>query len=314
MDDHVHVDVPCVAAHRNHTFHHEQTPASVSTWAKGPDSTGAPEDARGCASHVAPRRINRRERHHHHQAGGVSVAVATRSVVRGLQQRREKRRQRTTRLPPSIIPIAFAALLSTWAVQPAGNGRQLSAHNVVIQTGTQCPVPRMEGLNGTSWSNRFPHAEQIPWSESNPLKGADNNEHYMQSRASGHHSEDSLLLNPDFVALLVRTAFILLEFGSRPLKNAKKMLSCGLICYWLYHYRFGSEASILANRYVCRLMDDRSFTTCPAFALSCMRTRPSAPIVLRRPVCRIAGWTCRSWSHQHSFLRRTRDLSSYSSS
>ena len=31
----------------------------------------------------------------------------------------------------------------------------------------------------------------------------------------------SLLLNPDFVALLVRTAFILLEFGSRPLKNKR---------------------------------------------------------------------------------------------
>jgi len=62
------------------------------------------------------------------------------------------------------------------------------------------------------------------------------------------HRAESLLLNPDFVALLVRTAFILLEFGSRPLKNAKKMLSCGLICFWLFQYRFGSDGSIIANR------------------------------------------------------------------
>jgi hypothetical protein len=58
----------------------------------------------------------------------------------------------------------------------------------------------------------------------------------------------SLLLNPNFVALLVRSVLILLEFGSRPLKNAKKMLSCALICYWLYHYRFGSEDSVIATR------------------------------------------------------------------
>ena len=62
------------------------------------------------------------------------------------------------------------------------------------------------------------------------------------------------------LALLVRTAFILLELGSRPLKNAKKILSCGLICYWLleYRYKLGSDGadgrgppqrgSLLANR------------------------------------------------------------------
>ncbi|KAJ1469833.1 hypothetical protein T484DRAFT_1981375 [Baffinella frigidus] len=53
------------------------------------------------------------------------------------------------------------------------------------------------------------------------------------------HSPPGLLSDAYMVALLVRSGFILMELGSRPLRNAKKILSCGLICLWLYSYSFG---------------------------------------------------------------------------
>lgn len=48
--------------------------------------------------------------------------------------------------------------------------------------------------------------------------------------------------------MIVRILFIFMEFGSRPLKNAKKILSCGFICLWLYHYRFGSSVFSFTSR------------------------------------------------------------------
>jgi hypothetical protein len=73
-----------------------------------------------------------------------------------------------------------------------------------------------------------------------------------------HIDEDnSHAFTPEFLTLVVRTAFIFLEFGSRPLKNAKKILSCGLICLWLYHYRFGTSSFSSSSRIPRLQMLDR---------------------------------------------------------
>ena len=211
---------------------------------------------------AAPRRAGtRRERT---QAAGVSVAVATRP---GLRRRGTPCRKRRVfflisggKLPPSILPIAFAALLSAWAVQPAGNGSVLDA---VGQQHQQCPAACPHGAcNATlsgSQPGRLAKGAAGEWAESwetwEREHGAES--FVVQHGSPAHQSlldnggaaHESLLLNPHFVALLVRSAFILLEFGSRPLKNAKKMLSCSLICYWLYQYRYsGSGDSVLGYR------------------------------------------------------------------
>ena len=150
------------------------------------------------------------------------------------------------KLPPSIILISLAALLST-TVQPAGNGH-VSLEISKLTDDTQCPVP-CGGMpcNASNWSLG---------SEAEPSSNIGEIEVSQEDSMRA----ESLLLNPNVVALLVRTAFILLELGSRPLKNAKKILSCGLICYWLleYRYKLGSDGadgrgppqrgSLLANR------------------------------------------------------------------
>ncbi len=167
------------------------------------------------------------------------------------------------KLPSSIVPIALAAaLLSTIAVQPAGNGR-LETSREVEELRCKAPCRSMGNASASAHAGvcggEDRHlAEALPWD--GPQDDA--------LEEHGVHRAESLLLNPDFVALLVRTAFILLEFGSRPLKNAKKMLSCGLICYWLFQYRFGSDGSIIANR--C------SALPCPALpcpTLPCLASR-----------------------------------------
>lgn len=140
------------------------------------------------------------------------------------------------KLPQSIIPIALAALLSTITVQPAGNGHLSLEFNEAADD-MQCPSPCGNiTCNASIWTGAL---APEPWSNAGEI---------CEDEDQIQRSTESLLLNPNVVALLVRTAFILLEFGSRPLKNAKKMLSCGLICYWLFQYRFGSDGSILANR------------------------------------------------------------------
>jgi len=183
------------------------------------------------------------------------------------------------KLPPSIIPIALAALFSTFAVQPAGNGwlftregdsemwnlNQQCTLNHQCTLNYQCPF--LQDRNSTSWalsnaSEKHEHVTAKPYSDDGHTDQADGHtdksfprDRLTELRGEQHARQEnfastaqSLLLNPNFVALLVRSVLILLEFGSRPLKNAKKMLSCALICYWLYHYRFGSEDSIIATR------------------------------------------------------------------
>jgi hypothetical protein len=156
-------------------------------------------------------------------------------------------------------------MLSAWAVQPAGNGSVLDA---VGQQHQQCPAACPNGANpfrcnatvsgslpgrlakGTAgeWTESWETWEQEHGTERFAVQhGSPTHKSLMENGGAAH---ENLLLNPDFVALLVRSAFILLEFGSRPLKNAKKMLSCGLICYWLYQYRYsGSGDPVLAHRY-----------------------------------------------------------------
>ena len=173
---------------------------------------------------------------------------------------------RAGQLPPSMIPIALAALFSTFAVQPAGNGwlfdptTDTAAHAPSFTM--QCPLQQVN--NSSAWQNfktgeqyarHDRHTQESDWRDLDDMEEEDlldaGSWQWHTTHAKREAAPQSLLLNPDFVALLVRTVLILLEFGSRPLKNAKKMLSCGLLCYWLYHYRFGSEASILANRCTC---------------------------------------------------------------
>ena len=199
------------------------------------------EEAR--KSQKAAHRRGRRDRHM--LAAGVNVCAVARPVlrVRTLNARLKRRPFSSVKLHPcslSIIPIALAALLSTIAVQPAGNGRLLAQLEVIPP---QCPATCRGGACNMSLGARQRRtAEGLgydPWDED-----------VFDDEQPPQHAADSLLLNPNFVALIVRSTLILLEFGSRPLKNAKKMLSCGLICYWLYHYRFGSDASIIANRSV----------------------------------------------------------------
>ena len=152
-------------------------------------------------------------------------------------------------------------------LQPAGNGRLLSEPDRL----GQCPLPGRGGAcsscNGTLHAAHSQTGAQV-WGDADDFDAHDSAHIFFRPQAhvgsqapqrqhesgweKAHVSQpppsDSLLLNANLVALLVRTAFILLEFGSRPLRNAKKMLSCSLLCYWLYHYRFGADASILANR------------------------------------------------------------------
>jgi hypothetical protein len=152
------------------------------------------------------------------------------------------------KLPPSIIPITLAALLSTITVQPAGNGRLKGQMADYLQ----CPAMHRDTSNSTSMpaKDHWAGARLDQWAGGVDKFVDDDPELLWLEQGGEQPAGQSLLLNPDFVALLVRTAFILLEFGSRPLKNAKKMMSCGLICFWLYRYRSGSNASgsIFANR------------------------------------------------------------------
>jgi len=116
---------------------------------------------------------------------------------------------------PPAIPIILAALLSAAALQPAGDGG-----NGRGRIGAESGCIEIQEIFGN-------HSAQ--WDPDICLEG----EELLE--------EDSPAFSAEFLTLVVRTAFIVLEFGSRPLKNAKKILSCGLICLWLYHYRFGSS-------------------------------------------------------------------------
>jgi len=155
---------------------------------------------------------------------------------------RSAKRQRAATQSPPAIPIILAALLSAAAVQPAGdiNWEQcscafdqstaaldyfptdpFSSHSNLYSNSTAvCGVPCSEcnnGMSGFSSCGREDVAEELP------------------------------ALRAHILTLIVRTALILLEFGSRPLKNAKKIMSCAIICLWLYHYRFGISSSRLAR-------------------------------------------------------------------
>jgi len=152
---------------------------------------------------------------------------------------------------PTILPITLAALLTAITVQPAGD--HLPAHqkqDFCASDSGEMYSHTMITIMNCSEENEYcsTHCGFLDLGArccanlkyfSGKRNEVGNVRSHLFKDVSFAKQETSLLSNADVVALIVRTTFILLEFGSRPLKNAKKILSCGLICIWLYRYRFG---------------------------------------------------------------------------
>eukprot|EP00960_Hanusia_phi_P076497 768568-Hanusia_phi.AAC.9 len=157
---------------------------------------------------------------------------------------------------PTILPITLAALLTAITVQPAGD--HLPAH----QKQDFCASDRCLQCNCFVSSNCLHSGEMYSHTMITIMNCSEENEYcsthcgfldlgarccanlkyfsgkrnevgnvrsHLFKDVSFAKQETSLLSNADVVALIVRTTFILLEFGSRPLKNAKKILSCGYL-------------------------------------------------------------------------------------
>mmetsp|Transcript_36606 Transcript_36606/g.114275 ORF Transcript_36606/g.114275 Transcript_36606/m.114275 type:complete len:299 (-) Transcript_36606:527-1423(-) len=162
---------------------------------------------------------------------------------------------RRTKYSPTILPIILAALLTAITVQPAGDqlSAQRSQSSHALLRNAMCH-PMERHLNSSGGDTCGTTSESCCFSDLDRQGEYDADMRFCWNRVKQERypmscllkdfsiakHERSLLSNADTVALIVRTTFILLEFGSRPLKNAKKILSCGLICIWLYRYRFGA--------------------------------------------------------------------------
>ena len=183
-------------------------------------------------------------------------------------QSESPRMWRRMKYSPTILPIILAALLTAITVQPAGD--QLSAQRSpsshaflryfllrICFTFTHTPRrnemychPMERHVNSSGGDTCGTTSESCCFSDLDRQGEHDadmsfywnqvNQEGYPMSCLLKYFSiakhERSLLSNADAVALIVRTTFILLEFGSRPLKNAKKILSCG---YTLKKSKYG---------------------------------------------------------------------------
>jgi len=161
-------------------------------------------------------------------AKSLQISSSTESLP---SKRRQRRSKRPTKHSPPAIPIILAALLSAAALQPAGDGGKEVYHCICARGEAIQYEPCCWEEFSSQYVNRSAHWESDTCSEWDEF-----------------NQEEDPAFSAEFLTLIVRILFIFMEFGSRPLKNAKKILSCGFICLWLYHYRFGSSVFSFTSR------------------------------------------------------------------
>mmetsp|Transcript_42920 Transcript_42920/g.104976 ORF Transcript_42920/g.104976 Transcript_42920/m.104976 type:complete len:386 (+) Transcript_42920:134-1291(+) len=171
-------------------------------------------------------------------------------------------------LVPSCLPIILAALLAA-AVQPAGDpvgyggpyaqesdrglfqaaigqvGLCISSNRVQP---CACPAPQRAAA-AQPGAELDPGA--VPGLPELGEGGVGRNECSINGIPAASDPEEApvedttaSLWRADVIALMVRGGLIFLEFGSRPLKNAKRIFSCGLICFALYRYQFPTPTGV----------------------------------------------------------------------